>query len=373
MNLLQKQINETFSDNEMPSYIYTYPVKKFYQPFTDWKKACESWSQVEGPTTIYIHIPFCEMKCSFCDLFTATNQPKDVIERYVKALITEIKMMKPYLRTDQLKIQSVYFGGGTPSLLNENQLGSIISELRTTFTIDANIEWSIEGAPNSFSEEKFTQLKALGINRISMGIQTFDERELRAMGRFYGATLGYTMAKTAISSGIKNINLDLIYGIPGQDFEKWRENLLTAIDLSPATITAYPLVVRDRTGYGKQMIKGAREDWIESRSKYQWYDFTNENLTRNGYMQHTLVTYAKQEGGCQHEAHEFLGASTLSFGAGARKYAPDFHYVDEDYLDRKPNKVTMMNYIESVEKGELVVRSAVKLTKTDQILRYLIL
>jgi len=114
---LRQKIRESITENEMPSYIYTYPTKKSYRPFTDWKKACESWLNVVGPAALYIHIPFCEMKCSFCDLFTATKQPKDVIERYVQAVIKEIESMEKFLQKDRLKIQSVYFGGGTPSLL----------------------------------------------------------------------------------------------------------------------------------------------------------------------------------------------------------------------------------------------------------------
>lgn len=373
MNTLRQQIKDEISEIEMPSYIYTYPMKKSYQLFTDWKQACESWKKVTGPVTLYIHIPFCEMKCSFCDLFTATKQPKDIIQRYVEAIIAEIDIMRNYLQTDELNIQSVYFGGGTPSLLSERQLSTIISKLKKTFKFSEEAEWSLEGAPNSFTQEKFQQLKDLGINRVSIGIQTFDPQELKAMGRFYDAHLGYSTAKLGVSSGIKNINLDLIYGIPGQDFEKWKANLLTAAEIGPATITAYPLVVRNRTAYGKQMIKGSRSDFVEAASRYQWYDFTLEQLASMGYQQHTLVTYARREGGCQHEANEFLGVPTLAFGAGARKYAPDLHYVDEDYINRKPNKITMMEYMDSIERGEIMVRSAVSLTLTDQILRYFIL
>lgn len=373
MNQLIQKIRETISEKEMPSYIYTYPTKKSYVPMTDWKKACESWSKVAGPITLYIHIPFCEMKCSFCDLFTATNQPEKVIDRYVKAIIKEIEIMEKYLKKDKISIQSIYFGGGTPTLLSKEQLDAIIHKIRNTFVIANHAEWSIEGAPNSFTIEKLGCFKSSGINRLSIGIQSFDAQELIAMGRFYDPILSQTMAKAAVESGIGNINLDLIYGIPGQTFKGWKQNLLTAIDIAPATITTYPLAVRSRTAFGKQMERGLRNDLADASERYRWYDFTKEQLLYAGYKQQTLVTYSKEGGGCLHEANEFSGIPTLSLGAGSRKYAPDFHYVDEDYINRKPNRVTMMEYMDAIERNELLVKSGVQLTKNDQILRYLIL
>lgn len=367
------QLGDVLTDNVMGSYIYTYPMKKSYLPYTDWKNACKHWEDVKEPINLYIHIPFCEMKCFFCDLFTATQQPKDVIERYVSCLLQEIEIMKDYLQLDQISIQSVYFGGGTPTLLNERQLSLIINKLKETFSFKANIEWSIEGAPNSLSEAKLTELIKCGINRLSIGIQTFDPTELKSVGRFYDPSLGYEMGILAVQSGIKNINLDLIYGIPGQSFDKWRENLLKAIEINPATITAYPLAVRDKTTFGIQKTKERRDDFVDTPTRYQWFDFTQEQLTQNGYSHHTLVTFAKQHGGCSHEHNEFKGSPTLSFGAGSRKYAPTLHYVDEDYLNRKPHKTTMLEYMDAMERGEILVKSAVHLNKKDQSLRTFIL
>lgn len=357
------------SDDHLPSYIYTYPTKDAYRPFTDWKKATSGFSNVVGKINLYIHIPFCEMKCAFCNLFTVTKNPRSVIERYLECLLKEIEIMRPYLLLDKLEVQSVYFGGGTPSLLNVDDLSSIIHRLKTLFIISNEAEWSIEGAPNSFTQQKFSDLKNLGFNRVSLGIQTFNPKLLHTTGRHYESTLGEVMAKMVIESGIKNVNLDLIYGLPGQSLEEWRQDLSIACKLFPATLTLYPLAVRKRTSFGKKEM----QDFLPPRELYRWYDMSSNFLEKIGYSQNTFVTYSKNDGGCQHEAQQFQGIPTLAFGSGARKYAPSIHFADEDYHNRLPHAITLKKYMDTIEKGELLVSSAAFLTSRDQQMQKVIL
>src|SRR5262245_29501757 len=207
---LQSRLRNQIAANEMPPYVYTYPPKSAYQPFLGpWQRAAESWRGYRGKLALYVHVPFCEMKCTFCDLFTVTNAHEPaVVDRYVRCIATELERMRPYL-DDAITVGSLYFGGGTPTLLAKHHLQSIVDKVRATFRVDDAAEISIEGAPNTLGPDRFADYLAVGFNRLSIGIQTFDDAELRQMGRHYGAELGVQMARAAVASGISNVNIDL--------------------------------------------------------------------------------------------------------------------------------------------------------------------
>jgi oxygen-independent coproporphyrinogen-3 oxidase len=367
---LKTRLRTQIAANEMPAYVYTYPPKSAYQPFLGpWQRAAESWQGFRGKLALYVHVPFCEMKCTFCDLFTVTNaHDTPVVDRYVRCVEAELELMRPYL-SDDITVGSLYFGGGTPTLLAKHHLQSIIGKVRDTLRIDSSAEISIEGAPNTLGADRFADYLELGFNRLSIGIQTFDDAELRQMGRTYGAELGATMAGAAVASGIANVNIDLIYGIPDQTRADWQSNLERALAIGPQTVTAYPLVVRDRTTLGKR----SRADVMHADNRYEWYDFTVDTLAAGGYRPRTLVTYARAGGGCLHEENEYMGMPTLALGAGARKYGPTMHYVDDDYANRRANLATTLAYMDSIERGAIPIRSAVALTKDEQQRRFVIL
>ena len=249
----------------------------------------------------------------------------------------------------------------------------LLNKFRSVFTFKSNCEISIEGAPDTFDSTKLNTLKSMGFNRLSIGIQSFNDNELNTMGRNYGAELGYSIAEMAIKSGIDNVNLDLIYGLPNQSFDVWKNNLHKTLILNPKTITIYPLVIRKRTHFGKRQPITLGNQFVEERTRYQWYDYSVEQLLNAGYEQHTMVSFAKKDGGCRYESEGFLGSPTLSFGAGARKYSPTLHYVDDNYRDRKPNKTILLNYMDHIEQGNIPVQSAALLSKSEQMRRFIIL
>jgi oxygen-independent coproporphyrinogen-3 oxidase len=209
----------------------------------------------------------------------------------------------------------------------------------------------------------------LGFNRVSIGIQTFNPKLLKVTGRHYDSFLGEDLARKAISSKINNVNLDLIYGLPGQSVDEWIQDLSLACKLSPKTLTLYPLAVRKKTSFGKNDLT----DFLPPCKLYEWYDIATDLLEKNGYSQNTFVTFCKKGGGCEHEAQQFRAIPTLAFGVGARKYAPSIHYVDEDYSQRAPHATTLKKYLETIEAGELPVQSAAFLTADDQLMRKIIL
>ncbi len=371
---LRQELHQQIASQVLPSYIYNYPPKSSYQAYHDWLSAAREWENVKGEITLYLHIPFCDMKCHFCDLFTVTKlHTESIIRRFVKCLLLEIAMMTKFLDRESIGVSAVYFGGGTPSLLSSQDTALILNTIRNYFKLKDNAEVSIEGAPNSLTKIKLQELKSLGFNRISFGIQSFQPEELIAMGRNYDAKLGFENAYLANHVlQFENVNIDLIYGLPNQTFQT---NLDKAIEINPQTITLYPLVLRKRTLFGKQINKvnkiNEENEIKDSRERYDWYDKTIRRLVEVGYQQKTLVTFVKGTGGCCYEEDSFLGAPTLSFGPGSRKYAAGLHYTDDNYIQRQTNKVTFLQYMEKIEQGILPVQSAVRLSLEEQMLRHL--
>jgi oxygen-independent coproporphyrinogen-3 oxidase len=371
---LQAELRERISREEMPAYIYTYPPKSAYRPFTDGGRATASWRGLAGPLNLYVHIPFCEMRCSFCNLFATTGGTPDRQESYLRALRRELELvLAGGLDRDAVEVRSLYFGGGTPTSLANGQLAELLTFFRERLRIAADAEIAIEGAPNSLDEARCAELRTLGFTRLSLGVQSFDDGELARMGRHHTGEQARRMVAAALAAGLPNVNLDLIYGFEDQSHEGWRRNLETALALAPTTITIYPLVIRRRTGYGRR-FQLHPERFAGAAERYAWYDLATGMLAADGYAQHTLVTFARPGGGCGHEADEFRGVPTLGLGAGARSYAPTLHYTNDDYRQPRSPQATLNDYVEELlAGGPLPVRSAAVLDGEEQARRGFIL
>jgi oxygen-independent coproporphyrinogen-3 oxidase len=372
-----ENIRRKFTDRvkleEMPAYVYTYPPKGAYRPFTDSRRVAESWGGVAGPINLYVHVPYCEMKCSFCSLFATVKHSAATIERYMGALLRDLDLISRFIDKDALEFHSIYLGGGTPTILSAEQVALLMERFRSRLCIHPDAEISIEAAPNSINEAKCRELRDIGFNRISLGIQSFNDDELTTMNRRYGADLGRRMVAAAIESGFPNVNIDLIYGLPWQTLDSWLRNLEITVQLRPPTITLYPLVIREQTVYEK-WHRDSTDGFPNTSTRYHWYDLALEFIESKGYTQHTLVTFARKGGGCRHEANEFIGFPTIALGVGARSYAPTLHYTNDDYINRKGTREILDSYLEGIEIGkEIPVRSAVALDKEEVIRRYVII
>lgn len=357
---------------ELPSYVYTYPPKGAYRSLREGHHIEESWRDVRGPLALYIHVPFCDIKCSFCRLFQSTRHTDDLRSQYVEALRDELNMVTACMKNSDVEIHSIYFGGGTPTLLSPGQLLGFLDYLRSQFHVHPKAEVSIESTPNAIDVSRCSELRAIGFNRISFGIQSFDNKELISVGRTYGADLGAEMVMSAAAAGFPNVNIDLIYGLPGQTIDIWTANIRKAIEVGSRTITLYPLVVRNRTAFGKQRADDPSQ-FSDEDLHFRMYHFAKELLIDSGYKQHTFVTYAKDGGGNRHEANEFIGLPTLGLGAGSRSYNPSFHYTSDDYFERKGPAAMTQEYLQTVRRGEIPVRSGIEITRSDALRRYVIL
>ncbi len=288
---------------------------------------------------IYIHIPFCKQACYYCDFhFSTSLNNKD---KFLNSLKKEIELQKNYLGTK--KISTVYFGGGTPSLLNEKELMEIIETLTNYFDIDKNAEITLEANPDDLTKEKIEQLKATPINRFSIGIQSFFDDDLKLMNRAHNSVEAMNAVKFAQEKGFENITIDLIYGIPTLTNEKWKHNLQTAFDLNVKHISAYCLTVEPKTALAKFVQTGKIKNVDEQQSAEQFEILLSE-MKHNNFIQYEISNFCKENFYSKHNSNYWLKEHYLGLGPSAHSY---------NGQSRQWNISNNALYIQSLEKNEL--------------------
>lgn len=309
---------------------------------------------MEKTLQLYIHIPFCVKKCAYCD-FLSGPQNEDTIDRYAEALVREILAYKGTIE-GRSKISTLFFGGGTPSILNPVQMKRIFRALREVFCIEDNAEITIEANPGTVTEEKLKTYRELGINRISFGLQSANNEELKLLGRVhtYEEFLdSYSMAR---SCGFENINVDLISAIPKQTLQSWEETLNKVVVLQPEHISAYSLIVEEGTPFAEVYGEGkAKEAELPSEEEERRiYQRTEEILSRAGYHRYEISNYAKAGKECKHNLGYWERKDYLGLGLGAASLMDNVRYKNMDDL----NQYISCNGIPSdiqVDKEELTV------------------
>ena len=320
-------------------------------------------------TSIYIHIPFCKHRCAYCDFNTYAGQ-EDSIPAYVQALINEIEFVGQ--RTEQVNIHTVFFGGGTPSLLSAPQFDSILRALHSTFTLTADAEVSIEANPGTISPEKLNAIRKSGINRISFGVQSANTEELRMLERIHDFFTVIEAVSTARKAGFDNLNLDLIYGLPEQTLASWQTTLQRIVDLHPEHISAYALTLEHGTPFGRWSSKGLLP-LPDPDLAAEMYEYAEEFLESNGYVHYEISNWAKKnkdEGErmkyeansnssfilhnssfvCRHNLQYWHSLPYLAFGAGAHGYANGYRYSNalriKTYIERlsQPSAFSLLQF-----------------------------
>jgi oxygen-independent coproporphyrinogen III oxidase len=294
--------------------------------------------------SIYIHIPFCKHRCAYCDFNTYAGQ-EDSIPAYVDALIAEINFVG--LRADPKNIHTVFFGGGTPSLLSASQFASIMDALHAAFTFTADAEVSIEANPGTVSPEKLTAIRKAGINRISFGVQSTNTEELRMLEREHDFFTVIQAVSTARKAGFDNLNLDLIYGLPEQTLQTWQTTLQRIVELHPEHISAYALTLEHGTPFGRWSSKGLLP-LPDPDLAADMYEYAGEFLENHGYVQYEISNWAQDHGrstqdpmpsfACKHNLQYWRSLPYLAFGAGAHGYAAGYRYSNalriKTYIER---------------------------------------
>ena len=304
---------------------------------------------------LYIHIPFCVKKCAYCDFLSgpASNQQ---IEEYVQALIEEIRYYKEFVK--KYEVSTVFWGGGTPSLLTGEQMKALMETLRQTFFIRQNAEITMEANPGTVTVEKLLACQKAGINRISFGLQSVNNEELKMLGRIHTYEEFLESYEAARKAGFQNINVDLISAIPKQTVSSWEQTLQTIISLQPEHISAYSLIVEEGTTFAKLYGEGCKLEHLlpTEEDERRMYERTEELLREAGYHRYEISNYAKEGYECQHnlgywERKEYLG---LGLGASSLIEETRFHNTDEmeEYLRDASNPILLRREQEKLDRQE---------------------
>jgi len=264
---------------------------------------------------IYIHIPFCKQACHYCNFhFSTTLKSK---EDLISAICKEIIIQKNYLKEKSLT--SIYFGGGTPSLLTDDELGQIFDALHEVYTWTDQTEITLEANPDDITLEKLNSFKKWGINRLSIGIQSFFNEDLMWMNRAHNAQEAHTCIKLAQDVGFDNITIDLIYGSPTTSHETWAENIKTALSLDIPHISSYCLTVEEGTALHHHVKKGKKSSPDSDVASRQFTTLI-ENLTASGYEHYEISNFAKPGRYAIHNTNYWKGAQYLGIGPSAHSF-----------------------------------------------------
>lgn len=264
---------------------------------------------------IYIHIPFCKQACSYCDFHFSTNLKNRSL--IVESILSELAFRKSYLGKE--KIETIYFGGGTPSLLNKSELEQIINQIHNLYTIDHDVELCLEANPDDLNQTKTKELYSLGINRLSIGVQSFHDKDLHFMNRAHNSSEAINCIKTAQDVGIHNLSIDLIFGSPTTSLEMWEENLKHFFSLNIPHLSAYSLTVEKKTRLSHQ-IKTGQIVPLDDEKSYQQYMLLQEQINRNGFEQYELSNYCKDQLYSKHNSSYWKQINYLGIGPSSHSF-----------------------------------------------------
>ncbi len=276
---------------------------------------------------LYVHIPFCVRKCNYCDFCSYSDRIDGKLSPYITALLDEAK---GYARREKIKIYTLYFGGGTPSLLPPAELERILSGLDLIFDFSSLSELTVEANPDTFDTQKMREYKTLGVNRVSLGVQSIHENELKKLGRIHSASCAVEAYKHLRRAGFDNVNLDLMYGIPEQTESSFSATLDAVIDLDPEHISAYGLIIEDGTPFYKERDTLALPD--EDTECCMYYTAA-EKLSRAGYRHYEISNYAKTGRESKHNLKYWHADEYIGLGVSAYSYFDGKRYGNAPSLD----------------------------------------
>ncbi len=289
---------------------------------------------------IYLHFPFCESKCPYCDFYSILIDD-NVSTTFIDAIIAESSR-----ETDTVfgsfTYDTIYFGGGTPSLMNPDEVKRLVENLQANFNIEKNAEITLESNPSSLTEKKIKGYLESGINRISLGVQSFDEANLKTLGRLHTPDEAVKTYRITRDTGFKNVSIDLIYGIPDQTIAAWESDLRTAIDLAPEHISAYNLVIESGTEFGK-LYNQNRLNLPSDEEQLQMYNELNDRLKNAGHRRYEISNFSLPGFECRHNLKYWTGKPYLGLAPSA---------VSFDGQVRRKNRADIEGYLKSAEEGD---------------------
>lgn len=286
---------------------------------------------------IYIHIPFCKTRCIYCDFYSTTRS--ELKERYVRALCRELEMRREYLRGEP--IETIYLGGGTPSQLDEGDFLRIFETIRTVYGMEHCREITLEANPDDLTETYVAMLRRLPFNRISMGIQTFDDATLKLLNRRHNAVQAIEAVGRCRRAGFANISIDLIYGLPGETDERWKQDLQQAVALNVEHISAYHLTYEEGTRL-YELLQARRIREVDEESSVRFFSILMDTLTDAGYEHYEISNFCRPGMHSRHNTSYWKGIPYLGCGASAHSF---------DRRTREWNVASIDEYIRALEDG----------------------
>ncbi len=311
------------------------------------------------PLGIYIHIPFCIKKCSYCDFLSM--QADDLLARdYISAVIKEIELIKDLYK--DYFVKTIFIGGGTPSSIKESFITKILDTIYKNFNMDL-LEVSIEVNPGTVNKEKLTEYKKSGINRLSIGLQTANNDELKLLSRIHTFEDFLQTYSLAIDVGFSNINVDLMSALPNQTINSWIDTLNKIVNLKPQHISAYSLIIEENTPFHNQFLNNQLNLPNEDMEREIYYK-TNEILSQHGYFRYEISNYSKPDYKCIHNLSYWERANYLGIGLNSSSLIDNYRFKNIDNISK---------YIEKASKMESVITDKNKLTIKEQMEEFVFL
>ena len=307
------------------------------------------------PLELYIHIPFCVRKCQYCDFLSGPSD-EETKDRYIEALLQEIHAAE---HTEDYEIVSVFIGGGTPSALKAEAIASVMRTLQEKFFFCEDAEVTIEANPGTVDSEKLMTYRNAGINRLSLGLQSTDAEELKMLGRIHSYEEFLQSYQWAREAGFSNINIDLMFAIPGQCYEGWIENLRMVAALGPEHISAYSLIIEEGTPFSRKKLDLPDED-----TEYRMYEDVAVVLKEYGYHQYEISNYAKAGCECRHNEGYWQRKDYLGLGLGAASLLGK---------ERFSNTSDMQEYLKNSSAPEKIQKNWELLTREDEMAEFMFL
>src|SRR4051794_32114480 len=345
-----------------------------YPPFSAWSadQLTEVRSAMETPPAdvplgLYLHIPFCRKRCKFCYFKVFTEKNSGEVERYLAALSREIELVSKLPVMGGRPFRFVYFGGGTPSFLSSRQLERLVERLQANVSWESAEEVTFECEPGTLSEAKVHTLREIGVTRISLGVEHFDDEILQNNGRAHESPEIYKAWPWIQSAGFYNTNIDLISGMVGETWDKWRDAVKRAIDLDADSVTIYQMELPFNTVYSKDILGGVIEtpvaDWSTKRA---WVDYAFEELRSAGYSVSSAYTMVKDPKRVNFSYRDNLwqGSDLLATGIASFGQISGVHYQNQPEWE---------NYCGALENSELPLMRALRLTTHERLIREMIL
>jgi oxygen-independent coproporphyrinogen-3 oxidase len=305
---------------------------------------------------IYIHIPFCKQACFYCDFHFSTDFRHQ--DEMVHAMIKEISMQKDFLHEP---VQTLYLGGGTPSTLTETHMAHLLDAIHRTFVLDPSVEVTLEGNPDDLTPAKLRHLKALGFNRLSIGIQSFDDIMLRYLNRAHDAHAGHQCLQAAMDIGFTNFSLDLIYAIPGLGIDQWEETLAQAIRYRPTHLSSYMLTIEEKTVFGNWKKKGTLT-MVDEEMAAKQFELLQSAMESAGYQHYEISNFCKPGFHSRHNSSYWMQTPYLGIGPSAHSYDGNIRYF---------NVRNNAGYVRSIGEGSIPSESEV-LTSQNKINEYIL-